>query len=41
MNIQFDHKYVTDELDKVIMKRLYIKNHRIQKVLHKNENNTN
>ena len=41
MNIQFDHIYVKDELDEVIMKRLYIKNHQVQKVLHKNKNNTN
>ena len=37
MTIQFDHIWVTGELDKVIMKRLYIQKYGIQKVLHKNK----
>ena len=37
MTIQFDHIWVTDELDKGIMKRLYIQKYRIQEVLHKNK----
>ena len=35
MTIQFDRIFVTDKLDKDLMKKLYIQKHRLQKVLHK------
>ena len=37
MTIQFDRVFVTDKLDKDLMKKLHIQKHRMQKVLHKNK----